>query len=151
VFDSINRFDDGLIRVSQNGLHGLLDFHGEVVVPLEFNSLGNAFSEGLLAARKGEQWGFVNTSGAVEFMLDTEIDGVRDFVGGFAAVRIDGSLHWAHADWDYLLVLPNHAVIIDAKWGFVNRYGEIVVPIEYDWVRDFSESFAAVGGREHPH
>jgi hypothetical protein len=40
-------------------------------------------------------------------------------------------------------------VRIGDKWGVINRTGEIVVPIEYGWIDEFSEGLALVnkGGR----
>lgn len=36
------------------------------------------------------------------------------------------------------------AVKLQEKWGFINEKGEVVIPLKYDWIFEFSEGFSAV-------
>ena len=42
-----------------------------------------------------------------------------------------------------------HRIVVEKKWGFINRNGEIVIEPQFDWVREFSDGMcqASKGGK----
>jgi hypothetical protein len=117
---------------------------GEIVLPFEFehplemhppvngvSRIGMVFRNANRA-----QFGLINADG--ELIVPIEYTWVEYFCeSGLAAVATGGFME---AD-------AQHAVTSDiyaAKWGFVNTRGEVVIPIQYDSVRNFSDGLAAV-------
>ncbi len=81
------------------------------------------FSEGLLAVRSGNLWGFVNKSGEQVIPPISENAG-NGFQQGMASVQCDG------------------------KWGCIDVEGTMVIAPRFDWSCAFSEGLAwvSVGG-----
>ena len=62
-YDSIRLRDNGLVEVSQNGKHGLLDSEGAQLLPVAYDSIG-AFNSGqALLFNESKFVGFVNPEG----------------------------------------------------------------------------------------
>jgi len=59
------------------------------------------FEDGWAAVKKGEKWGFIDTSGSVQ--IDFQFDNALSFGQHLAAVEVDG------------------------QWGYVSKYGEVVI------------------------
>ena|GEM_PF-671018 len=134
-------FSEGrvVMHSREQGGVGVFDNHGNLVVPFIYN-WGWTFSHGLAAVQVGEpwgggaQWGFINPAGAVvipfqfdAFTYDFSPQRVPTFSEGLAAVyRATGS------GWR------------EGAFGFIDIFGNLVVPHFYDYARDFNEGRAAV-------
>lgn len=106
--------------VVRNGLMGMIDQQGRIVVPLLFQRLELAdHPAGWLRAQLNGHWGLVDSTGNVQ--LEPKYDEIERFSDGFAAVKQDG------------------------KWGFLNLAGQMAIRPLYAYVREgFHEGFAAV-------
>jgi len=169
-YDIVAPFSEGLAAVMLDNKVGYINKSGELVIPFDFDVGINSycgspelrsFNEGLAAVVSREQgrsdrWGFINTQG--EVIVPFIYDWVLDFWEGHAMVL--------HYDARYIMFIDrygNEAIGYtyaqsftsglapaqlgrwpDDKWGFTDREGNIVVPIEFDDVRSFSEGLAWV-------
>ncbi len=78
----------GLMRVQgENGLWGIINIRGQVLVPLYYEGIG-IFSEGLAGIQKKEKIGFINPEG--EVVIAPQYDEVTIFKNGIATVKVDG-------------------------------------------------------------
>lgn len=94
-------------------LHGAIDFNGNVIVPLKYESLyitsGN--HKDVIIVVANDKYGLVDING--KEVLACQYDRIYDFIGNYAVVR-DKDLY-----------------------GIIDNHGEIVIPIKYENIRDF--------------
>ncbi len=77
------------------------------------------FSEGLLRAKNGDKWGFVNENG--RWVIAPRFKEAGDFSEGLAAVKIGN------------------------KYGYIDQAGNLVIAARYSYAEEFSEGLAQVG------
>jgi len=173
-FPYATAFHDGMAAVLRDSLWGFIDQTGELVIPHQFNFLqGQAdsffvptFSEGLAAINTdtdtwhwgNNNWGYIDKSGYM--VIPPVFRDAQNFRGGVASVfcpesdqqqYIDTlgnfvSEEYAHAAWQALEPAPPYLsrIFVDGMWGFIDQNDNVIVPIEFDEVRDFSEGLAWV-------
>lgn len=105
--------------------YGFVDKTGKLVVPLVYDSVSE-FSEGLARVSNGE-WGsaeyaFVDKTGKVVLDLGKTYQSVDSFSEGLAVVGDR-----------------------NGKYGAIDQSGRLVIPMEYDWLYNFSNGLAAAG------
>jgi hypothetical protein len=94
-------------------------------------ALGALFSEGLLPAKKGGKWGYLDT--AMKWTIEPRFDGADRFSEGLAAVAsASGGGKKGSRD-------------ATCKFGFVDKSGKPVIEQKFDGAWPFSEGLAAVG------
>lgn len=121
-----DRFYEGYARVGDHYLKA----DKRSLYPLHYSVLGD-FSEGLAYAANSKFQGFINTSGDRAITLPFgEYSSVDLFKEGMARVLVNQS--------------PGR------KFGFIDRTGNLVVPVEYDTAYDFKEGRALVCKGEYP-
>jgi hypothetical protein len=76
------------------------------------------FNNGFAKVKKGESWGFVDTTG--KKICPIKYNSIDDFSEGLAAVKRG------------------------EKWGFINTKGKEICAIKYDGVSSFDRGYAAV-------
>ncbi len=135
---------------SASGKFGFKNKNGEVIIHPVYDHVEN-FSDGLAAVNIGcdggfvqhgnftilntGKWGFVNEIG--EVVIDPVYDRVEVFSEGLAAVNIGyqgGFDHYGNA----------FITVNSGKWGFINKKGEVVIPLDHHSVKSFSEGLALV-------
>lgn len=128
--------NERLFPVSKDGQWGFIDRSGKVVIPPQFDD-AREFHEGLALVTAGKKKQFIDTSGRV--VIDaTKYDVVNDFSEGVAAVNI-GQTRIANIG---LIGQPG-------KWGYMDKTGKLVIPMEFTHAEDFSEGLAAAGSGDH--
>ncbi|MBC9913486.1 WG repeat-containing protein [Chitinophaga varians] len=92
---------------SENGLKGMKDTLGEVIVPAEYDTIGEFFmTEALAVVSKQGKWGYMNRRG-VE-VVPCVYDRADDFEYAYGTVTLDG------------------------KFGVVDQNGQTIIPTVYD-------------------
>jgi hypothetical protein len=86
------------------------------------------FSEGLMAVRQGEKYGFIDMSGRLVIPVS------------FDCAYYDYSGNW----WSGSFVEGRAAVIKNSKYGFMDNSGTVVIPYAYDYAYDFQDGLAIV-------
>lgn len=126
----IGQFHDGLATVRRRNKYGFIDTMGQVVINIKYSET-SPFSQGrsVVRRRKNGKYGYIDDKGKkiTRFKYDAAYSFSKD---GFARVNIgsEGSLLFTDG----------------GKWGFINRAGKVVIPIEYKKIQDFSEGLAPV-------
>jgi len=148
----VRHFSEGRMAVLRNDaqlnipwiLWGFVNTEGSMVVPLAIRSAVGNFSEGFAWVQEyvnGERSvSFVDMEGNRAISLPSEIGLAGDFSEGLAKVGVivDSGQRFDPVERRSWWERPIHA------WGFVNRAGEIVVPLEYSYVSDFRDGLARV-------
>ena len=83
-----NNRSDAIFAVKKNGKWGYIDGYGKVIIPLEYEEVGN-FSEGLAAVRKDGKWGYINLKNEVVIPIEFTNRGVGSFKNGGAEYYTD--------------------------------------------------------------
>ncbi|MFM8470859.1 MAG: WG repeat-containing protein [Limisphaerales bacterium] len=126
----------------RKGKYGYRDRSGEFVIPPQFDYAGE-FSEGLAVVGVGKfpgtKWGYINLQGQV--VIPAQFDGAHDFSEGMAAVSVGGKL--GYSDRTGKLAVPPQfdeaqkfnggrarVRIIQRGYGYINKAGEFVVPLQ---------------------
>ena len=141
-FDYASNFHEGKAAVWSDDRRsmGFIDTSGELVIDFQF-TFASSFNDGRAAVLSDERrWGFIDHTGEVVIPFQfNSLTGQGDssftprFSEGLAAVNIDET-------WD-----------LDASntWGYINIYGEMVIPAIYSHAMNFSNGFAWVLHNEY--
>ena len=99
-------------KVRMSGLYGLIDESGKLILPCEYDRIGNAFHDGRISLKDAEgKWGFANGSGTV--VVAPQYEDVYDFSNGLAGVQENG------------------------KWGYIDREGNMVIEPQFQSAYEF--------------
>lgn len=135
-FDYVEDFSEGLAVVEVGKKIGYVDTTGKMVIPPQFKKTERmGFHEGLAAVEvEGDygKWGwgigYIDRSGKFVIPLRSDYAFAGEFHEGLASIGDDFST--------------------GEYYGFINQYGQLVIPIKYWRARDFSEGLAASYGGE---
>ena len=140
-FSQAFSFSEGLASVSNGNKWGVINTLGEVVIPFEYDRIG-PFSEGLMSFEKDGKQGYMDETGNVIISLEYEqaslsfsSPSLSPFRNGFAVV------HGLFGD-------DVRGSIMDAtayeKWGVIDKTGQEVIALEYDFISSFNEGLAVI-------
>jgi len=150
TFDAVFDFHGGLAAVEYftaiwGGYHdlGYIGLDGDFVIPpvyrhaFTFYAYRGAphFVYGTAGIMSREDGGVAFFNARGERLTDFIFTDARNFSDGLAATRI-GRDGWEFDEDEQEPPAP--------QWGFVDVYGNIAIPFEFDYVADFSEGLAAV-------
>lgn len=177
-YEQVDSFSEGLAAVKQNGKWGYIDKAGKEVVPCKYDN-ARSFSEGLAVVGLNGKWGFIDKTG--KEIVPCKYTEARPFSEGLAAVREGTGLgiKWGFVDKTGEVVIPvgkygypyyalsfreglttvdnNVGLNSDAREGFINTAGELVIPYQYyevrgstildadNGIKGFQNGFVAVG------
>ena len=110
--EKIDKEQDCLFLIARNGLCGLINIKGEVIIPCEWDWLSCEFAEGLLVVERDGKYGFIDYYGNVS--LDCKWDDAEPFSEGIAKVKKNG------------------------KWGYIDRNtGYYAIPCNWNYATSF--------------
>lgn len=139
-YDYVREFCNGYAIVGQNGKYGAVNQQGELVVPTIYDVMMN-FSEDMASvgisapnSSDGYKYGFVNTSG--KLVVPTIYDSIHANTYGLGEFH-DGLAHVAILDERF-----SEITRAQNKHGYIDKQGNVVIPIIYDNAWDFSNGFA---------
>ena len=110
---------NGIFGVKKGGKWGYIDGYGKVIIPLEYEKVGD-FSEGLAAVRKDGKWGYINLKNEVVIPFEFTNRGVSSFKNGVAKYYTDSGI------------------------GLINMKGEIIAEPKYNSIEYVRENVAIV-------
>ena len=170
VYDLVKNFKEGLALVCEGNSWKILNkIKNDLVDTLQFYDNKTTFydfAENLALFRQGQKYGFINKLGM------QIIPPIHDFAGNFkqGVAFINYNNRWGLIDkYSSELVFPhydgvnlnysfnenlaavniggtkrNFLFFTGGQWGFINLQGELVIPLQYDFARNFSCGLALV-------
>lgn len=158
-FDDANElFSEGVCFVKTENRKGLIDKTGVfvVVLPDTVDYVGD-FKGGLSRASNGMDRGVINKNGELIIPLiydNSEVNIDNDSVFAFAW-NVYGDNEWIIVDQNGFIIDSRKKesalgfengmcrVHIKEKWGYLNKYGKLVIDTLYDYAYDFTEDGVA--------
>lgn len=154
-YDSVGTVIDGVRLVRQGDKWGICSEDGTLMVDCQWENPGY-FHNGLAYVSDLSGWcfGYVNEQG--EMVIPCEYRQADDFVNGSAVVRgLDGSYQLIDTSgsalcaepWDEMEIYTANDLIMVRKgdrYGFINRKGEVAIPLIYDRAQAFGDGLALV-------
>ena len=131
-------FLKGLMCVSKDGKHGFVNYYGEEVIPLIYDSASDFWGD-LAKVKKGDKWGFIDTLGNV--VVDFIYENAANFHNGLARVVRDNLYGFIDASGREVVpckysyahdFINDTAVVSSEKYGVINKSGELLYPMELD-------------------
>lgn len=152
-FDEISGYsEEGLMKVVKDGKVGLLNENNKLIIPIEYDEIGN-FADGLILAKKGK-WGIINKKNKV--IIPFQYNKIGSLRNGLAFTENNNKVGYIDkknnciikADFDFCW----HGDFIDEmalvkknnKYGYINKLGKTVLPTIYDDALPFVNSKALV-------
>lgn len=100
------------VVASKNGLCGYKDPQGNLIIPYEYDFIGNFSMQGVAIVKKGNKFGMVTNTG--KKVLDVKYDAIGSFKNGIAVLSLKG------------------------KQGLVSATGQLLHEPEYEFIYPFS-------------
>jgi len=147
-FDLVKPFSEGLAAVGlgdwKTRRWGYVDRKGKMAIDLQFGD-ADEFSQGLAPAllgdRKTGKYGYIDKTG--KFTIEPQFDDAKPFSEGLAAVGFWYNGRWSRRSF-HSLELEGSKSFTDSKYGFINRFGTLVIKARFNRADSFSEGLAAV-------
>lgn len=146
-------FCEGLASATRNKRFGFIDRDGKEVIPFTYHWTAPNFEEGLVIVQNDEgYYGMINKDNKLVFPTIYE-DLIWNAENGGILAYLDGS--WMLMNREHQQISPNRfdmicdfysdlaAVRIGTKNGYINRKGQIVIPLIYDEVSSFYDNGVA--------
>ncbi|MCL1858952.1 MAG: WG repeat-containing protein [Oscillospiraceae bacterium] len=140
-YEMIRRFQEGLAVVQKDGKFGYIDMTGDIIIPIEYKSARD-FNDGMAIvelfdgrnitgySRAWSTWAYINKSGEIAFTVKYNF---------FYEFSDDGLAMVSNYD-------NSGAYGVYRKYGFIDKSGEIVIPMIYEGATPFEYGLAAVYG-----
>lgn len=164
-YDRVYRFCEGMAVVEKNENFGFINNKGkEVIAPIYDGAY--CFSEGLALVRVGDDWGYINKNGKMvispqfDYNEPDEEEHITGFFKeGFAGVsqypekgfinkkgkRLRGfGVYKEVQDFHDGMARVTFGSYLDRVYGYINKKGKEVIPLQFDDASRFSEGLAWV-------
>ncbi|MDP4176352.1 MAG: WG repeat-containing protein [Bacteroidota bacterium] len=156
IYNSVTDFSEGFAKVERENFVGFVNTSGKEVLDCSKFSYIDEFSDGLCAIKKGKfgdgllgkekGMGYINDKGEVVLFYNEEVNGygqkIIDYndIGRFGngLARIDSFYYIPQTNGNKLKKIKH------IKSGYINKKGELVIPMIYDYASDFSGGLAVV-------
>lgn len=140
-WEEVTFFDEetDLAVVSVDGIYGAVNKKGEAIIPIIYDYAMFRFTEGLLAVKINNKWGYVDANHKV--VIPFEYDNISDY-------RFEDGKFWMKNNsvlgtTDYFR--GNHVFVCkDGKVGIINKQNEIVFPLIYQEISSYNEKYLCV-------
>lgn len=139
-WEQVTFFDEetDLAVVSVDGIYGAVNRNGETVIPLIYHC-AMYFSEGLLAVKKNDKWGYVNKNHNI--VIPFEYENLRTFGSAIDAEFLFNGSFRGTAGY-----FRNGETIArkNGNMGFINTKNEIVFPFLYKEINSATDDYLCV-------
>ena len=167
IYDSAEHFENKIARVRIDNKEGYIDKTGKEVIPLQYDSLGD-FSEGVVYAKKDGEEMYLDKSGKVLFKVNINANDIRNTNFNDGLLPTNANSHKTnYLDKKGNIVLENIylpeymdetgntywdgnfsegllPIILDAKVGYIDTSGEVVIEPKFDVAWHFKNGVAKV-------
>lgn len=155
----INPEQRNWIQAKNNDKWGVIDYKGRVVVPFQYDYIGEISEERYCRVRLNEKYGVIDHKGRVVipviydnmwFFYDGKMRVALGRKQGFINRRNEVVIPIAYDDFVYgYFVNGLIGARKDGKWGFIDPNGQVVVPFRYMRVYQFQEGRSWVANFEN--
>jgi hypothetical protein len=142
IYDEISGyFQNGHMRVRNNGKTGIINEVGKVIIPLEYEDISD-LKGGLFLAKKSNKYGMIDINGKI--VIPFEYSKIRFFNEGLALVILNGKAGYINKK-NEMIIEPQYkfnflgdfnnglaCVRKNKKYGYINKKNKIIIPIIYD-------------------
>ena len=139
----IDKYNIDLFPIKEDGLYGYATEDGEVIFPCKWKE-AKAFSEGYAAVMdENGMYGYIGKCGDV--LIECEWKDAKPFKDGFAEV-MDEDGEWYSINYCGKLYREGLTVVQgeNSKYGYVDKFGELIIPYEWKGAWLFREGLAVV-------
>ncbi len=152
TYDKVWEIEDGYYRVMEKGKIGLINQHGDVIIPCENDQVWNLSNNGNIKVLKDGKLGIYNIDGDV--IIPLIYDMIWDFEEGKARVLRNGKVGYVNSNgnefiackydqvWDF--EEGKAKVLRDGKTGYVNLSGYEFITAQYQKIWPFRDGKAKV-------
>jgi len=151
-YEVLHYFSENLSPIRKDRKWGFIDTTGKIVIEPIFDE-ATYFTEGLAAAQYKGKWGYILPSG--EWYVNPVFDYAKKFQDGMGLVKDGDRYYYINKKNQMIgkespLELRHYysngraRVREDRLWGFVNKEAEVVIPYQFNTVKDFENGLAAV-------
>ncbi|PZT48326.1 hypothetical protein B6S12_04510 [Helicobacter valdiviensis] len=131
-----------------NNLYGILNQEGKEILEPKFKEIRD-YSEGLIAVKKDDKWGFVDEWG--DIVIDFRFESVGDFNDGLAPVKQDGLFGFINKKGEFIIkpqfkgasIFHNSYALAskNKKWGIIDKKGNFIIQPIYNDINFFGDFF----------
>jgi WG containing repeat len=118
--------EEDYFQYSEGNKMGIKDANGEVIIPAVYDFV-IPISDGLFNVKEGEHTAYFNKEGNVVLPFENRYETYGNFSEGLARV------------------------MINEKWGFINKIGEEIIRPQFHYADDFSDGRAIVRNEQDLH
>ena len=153
IYDELSGYYiNGFMRVRNNGKAGIINEKGEIIIPLEYDNVLD-YKNKMFIVEKNNKWGIVDTQNNI--MIPFEYARIRHFEDELALISNNGIGYVnikneivinAQYNFNFLGDFHNGLALVkkDKKFGYINKYNEIIIPIIYDNALPFKDNSTLV-------
>lgn len=122
IYDYYMGHKNGYFKAQLNALWGVVDKNNKVIIPFEYKSLWFWEDDSFCVETQSGKWILINSNNQKICMKE------YDYINS-PLIMCKSKLFLA---------------MIDSKWGFINKYGNIVIDLKYEEAGDFYQGLATV-------
>jgi hypothetical protein len=130
----------------KDGKYGYVDYHGGIIIPFQYEDAGTrSFSSDLMYVKIGEKYCYIDSYGTI--ILPCIYDKAGPFIDSYAEVIIDGKTFQIddfgeREDWIEPIPKDEEVSIENAKWGYKNSKGDLIIDYIFEDAGMFSFGLA---------
>lgn len=146
-FDEIYKHDEEFIYIKKNDKIGLLSYEGIMIVPCEYDYISN-FVDGKAQVTLNKRNSFIDKTGKETYrMIDSQLPGIFIYV---SLLKAKSGLMDADNNpitgliFDSINPFNDEVAVCKSgsKWGLIDSKGELLIPFEFDYIKDFENGEA---------
>lgn len=153
-YDWVSPFINGFARVAKDNMMGVINATGKQIVPIKYYDIKDN-SDGLFAVKsRAYTWGFIDENGNTSIPCGLGVaHGVddTDFFGNIESLEYE----YVSEDYDYDFIGQFHdgraLVMKHNKYGYIDKKGNLVIPIKYNIASKFRNGTALVSMSDIAH
>jgi len=133
----------GLISLSRNGLQGVVNYQNKPVLPFEKREIKEITEKLIISEERGKYYLYDNSGHQI---FKDGFDYFRDYENnGFRAVanKIEGKTY-EYITPECLTGKPDTIIKNHMNFGYINRNGEIIVPMKYQSASSYTDNLVVV-------